>query len=106
MCKSINAWDIKVSILFNLLLAIITILLCFFFFFIVTFKKTFIIPVVKENTRVKLALAILAGIPITLVKKIILIPPLAADKISLVNIIKSNNVFTYFFTHCLSFLNF
>ena len=67
--------------LFNLRLASITILLCFFFFFfLVTFNNYFIIPVVKENIKVKLALAIPAGIPITLVKEIILIPPLAADK--------------------------
>ena len=69
----------KVSMLFNLLLASIAILL-FFFFFLVTFNNFFIIPVVKENTRVKLALANPAGIPITLVKEIILIPPLVADK--------------------------
>ena len=67
--------------LFNLLLASITILLCFFFFFLVTFNSFFIIPVVKENIKVKLALVIPAGIPITLVKEIALIPPLVADKI-------------------------
>ena len=38
------------------------------------------IPVVKENIKVKLARAIYAGIPVTLVKEIILIPPLVADK--------------------------
>ena len=65
--------------LFNLLLASITILLCFFFFFLVTFNNFFIIPVVKENTKVKDALTNLAGIPITLVKEIILNPPLVAD---------------------------
>ena len=66
--------------LFNLLLASITILLCFFFSFLVTFSNFFIIPVVKENTRVKDVLANPPGIPITLVKEIILIPPLVADK--------------------------
>ena len=40
----------------------------------------FIIPVVKENTRLKLALAIHTGTPATLVKQIIDITPLAADK--------------------------
>ena len=38
-------------------------------FFLVTFNSFFIIHVVKENIKVKLALAIPAGIPITLVKK-------------------------------------
>ena len=52
----------------------------FFLFFLVTFNYFFIIPVVKENIKVKLALAIPAGIPITLVKEIMLIPPLVADK--------------------------
>ena len=70
----------KVSILFNLLLANITILSCFLFFFLVIFNNFFIIPVVKENARVKEALAKPAGIPITLVKEMILIPPLVADK--------------------------
>ena len=54
--------------------------MCFFFFFLVTFGNFFIIPVVKENTRVKLALAILAGIPIALVREIIPVPPFVADK--------------------------
>ena len=47
----------------------ITVLLCFFFFFLVTFNNFFIIPAAKENTRVKLALVIPAGIPIILIKK-------------------------------------
>ena len=71
MSKSIDARDIKVSMLFNLLLPSITILLSFSSFFLVTFNSFFIISVVKENTRVKDALAIPAGIPITLVKEII-----------------------------------
>ena len=52
----------------------------FFFFFFVSFNSLFIIPVVKENTKVRLALITPAGIPITFVKEIILIPPLVADK--------------------------
>ena len=56
------------------------ILLCFFFFFLVSFNSFFIIPVVKENTKVRLALITPAGIPIKFVKEIILIPPLVADK--------------------------
>ena len=55
-------------------------ILLFFLFLSYFFPYLFIIPVVKENIKVKLALAIPAGIPITLVKEIILIPPIAADK--------------------------
>ena len=40
----------------------------------------FIIPVVKENTILKLAFAIPTGTPTTLAKEIIDIPPLAAGK--------------------------
>ena len=47
MPKSIEASDIKVSMLFNLLLANIITLLCSFFFFLVTFNNFFTIPVVK-----------------------------------------------------------
>ena len=57
-----------------------TVLLCFSFFFLIIFNNVFVIPVVKENTRVKLALANPEGIPITLVKEIILIHPLVSDK--------------------------
>ena len=80
MSKSINSCDIKVSMLFNLLLASITILLCFFFFFLVAFNNSCFFPVAKENIKVKLALANPAGIPITLVKEIILIHLLVAVK--------------------------
>ena len=66
----------------------------FFFFLLVTFNNFFIIRVVKENIKVKKALANPAGTPITLVKEIILIPSDVAGKTSLINIIKSRNVFT------------
>ena len=66
--------------LFNLLLASIIILLCFFFLFLAISNNFFIIPVVKENTRLKLAIAIPTGAQITFTKEIILIPPLVADK--------------------------
>ena len=48
--------------------------------FLIIFNSFFIIPVVKENARLKLALAIPAGTPITLVKEIRDIPSLVADK--------------------------
>ena len=76
----LNVWDIRVSMLFNLLLVSIRILLYFCFLFIVILSNFLIVPVVKENTRVKLALAGPAGAPIALVKEIMDTPPFAADK--------------------------
>ena len=63
---SINALDINVSTLFSLLLANIRIL-SYFFFFIVIFSNFLVIPVIRENIRVKLALAIHTRAPIILV---------------------------------------
>ena len=49
--------------------------------FLFSISRTyFIIPVVKENTKVKLALAIPTGAPITLAKEIIKTLPLVAIK--------------------------
>ena len=48
--------------------------------FLLIFNSFFIIVVVRENTRLKDALAIPTGTPIALVKEIILIHPLVADK--------------------------
>ena len=59
------------KLLFNLLLASITILLRFFFSLLVIFNSFFIIPVIKENIKVKEAIH--AGISITVVKEIILL---------------------------------
>ena len=55
----------------------------FLFEFIVISNTFFIIPLVKENTRLNLALAIPAGTPITLAKEIIDTPPLVADTVKL-----------------------
>ena len=52
----------------------------FFPFFLVSFNSFFIISVVKENTKVKIAFITPAGITKTFVKGIILIPPFVADK--------------------------
>ena len=52
----------------------------FLLFFLVMLNNFFITPVVKENLRLKLALAIPTGTPITLTNEILDIPPLAADK--------------------------
>ena len=78
--RSINAWDSRVSILFNLLLARSTILLCFFFLFFVISKNFLFIPVAKVNARVKFAVAIPAGTPITRAKEILDTPPLVVEK--------------------------
>ena len=64
MSKSIDSWDNSVSVLFNLLLFSITILCNFIFCYFL-----FIIPVAKENTRLKLAIAIPTETPITAVKR-------------------------------------
>ena len=64
--------------LFKLLLANITILLCFFFLPCLVFNNVFTIPVAIENARLKLALDIPTGAPVT--NKVIDIAPLVADK--------------------------
>ena len=61
----INASDILLSMLFNLLLAGITILLYFFFLFLVVFNSFFTIPAEIENARLKTALTIPTGTSIT-----------------------------------------
>ena len=66
--------------LFNLLLANITILLCFFFLLLVVFNSFFTIPVQIENARLKLALVIPTGAPITVANDAIEMLPLVADK--------------------------
>ena len=77
---SINACDIKVSILFSSLLANINILSCFFFLFLVVLSNFLTIPVVREKIKVKLALAIPTGAPTTLVNEQIDTPPVVALK--------------------------
>ena len=59
-------------------LASITVLLCFFSSFSY-FNNFFTIPVVKENIKLKLALAIPAGAPIVFAKEKIDAPPPIAD---------------------------
>ena len=77
---SIDAWDIRVSILLSLLLANIRILSCFFFFFLVIFNNFLVVPVVREKIKVKLALVIATGAPTILVNEQIDTPPLVALK--------------------------
>ena len=64
--------------LFNL--ASITILVCFFFFFFIIFNNYFTIPVVIGNTKLKLALAIPTGAPITVTNDTMEMLALDADK--------------------------
>ena len=66
--------------LFDLLLASITILLRFVFLFLVVFNSFFMIPVEIENARLKLALIIPTGAPITVANDAIEMLPVATDK--------------------------
>ena len=66
--------------LFNLLLANITILLCFFFLFHVVLNSFFTIPVKIENDRLKLALVIPTGAPITVANDAMVKLPVVTDK--------------------------
>ena len=52
----------------------------FLFFFLVIFDNFLTIPVVRENNKVRLALAIPTGAPTILVNEIIDTPPLVALK--------------------------
>ena len=66
--------------LFNLHLANITILLCFFVLFLVVFNNFFKTSVKIENARLKHALAIPAGAPITVVNDAVEMLPVTTDK--------------------------
>ena len=66
--------------LFNLFLANVTILLYFFFLFLVVLNS-FLTTLVKiENARLKLALTIPTGAPITVANDAIEMLPVVADK--------------------------
>ena len=69
-----------ISMLLSLFLASIRILSCIFFLLLVIFNNFLTIPVVREKTKVKLALAIPTGAPIILVSEIIDTPLLVAPK--------------------------
>ena len=77
---SVNAWDIRVSMLLSLVLASIRILSCFFFLFLVIVSNFLTIPIVREKIKLKLALAIPAGAPTILGNEIIDTPLLVALK--------------------------
>ena len=66
--------------LWSLLLANIRILSCFFFFCFVILSNFLIIPVVREKTKVELALAVSTGAPSILADEIIQTPLLVALK--------------------------
>ena len=66
--------------LFNLLLPNITTLLCFLFLFLVAFNIFFTSPADNENSRLRLALAVPAGVPITVANYAIEMLPLVVDK--------------------------
>ena len=54
--------------------------MCFFFLFRVVFNSFFTIPVDNENVRLRLAVYIPTGVPITVANDVIEILPLVADK--------------------------
>ena len=66
--------------LFDLLLANITILLSFLFLLLVVFNSFLTILVKIDNERLKLALTIPTGVPITIANDAIEMLPVAADK--------------------------
>ena len=75
-----------IAILVGLLVANITVLLFFYFFFLIIFKFLFFpIPVLKEITKLRLALAIATSAPITVANEVIQMLLLAANKISTVS---------------------
>ena len=77
---SINACDIRVSMLLSLLLVNIKILSCFLFLFLVVLNNFLTIPVFREKISVKLAVAIPTGAPTMLVNEQIDTPPVVALK--------------------------
>ena len=66
--------------LLNLLLASITILFCFLFLFLVVFNSFFMIPVEVKNARLKLALIIPTGAPMTVANDALEMLPVVTDK--------------------------
>ena len=56
-------------------------LLCFLFLFRIVFNNFFTIPVEIENARLKLAIAIPTGAPITVAEDAIEILPVVTDKV-------------------------
>ena len=77
---SINAFDVRVSMLLSLLLGNIRILSRFFFLFLVIFSNSLAIPVVREKNKVRLELVIPTGSSTILVNEIIDTPRLVALK--------------------------
>ena len=71
MTNLINASDILLSILFDLLLANVIILSCSFFLFLLAFNNFFTSPVDNQNVRLRLALAIPTDFPITVSNNVI-----------------------------------
>ena len=74
----INGSGILLSMLFNLLLASISILL-WFSLFLAVFNSFFTIPVESENARLKLALTIPTGAPMTVANDAIEMLPVVTD---------------------------
>ena len=97
--RSINAWDTIFSILFHLLLAGKTISYVSSFYFLLFPIIFFIIPIklIKENIKLKLAIAIPIGAPIILAKEIIFPYLLETKHLKSCQILKSRNILTKLF---------
>ena len=76
---SINACNIRVSMLMSFILGNIKVLSFFFFLFLVVLNNFLTIPVARKK-KVKLTLAIPTGAPTTLVNEQIDTPPVVALK--------------------------
>ena len=80
MTNFINASNILLSMLINLLLPRITTLLCFFFLYLIVLKNFFTNPGVIKNERLQLALIISTGAPIAVLNHAIEMLPVVTDK--------------------------
>ena len=77
---------------------------CAFFYFVLFLTIFFTIPVESEIARLKLALAIATGCPITVANDATEVLTVVADETK-IKMVKRNNVFTKFFAHYFSFFN-
>ena len=102
---SINACDIRVSMLLSLLLANIKILPCIFFLSLVMLNNFLTIPMVREKSKVKLALAIPTGAPTTLVNEQIDAPLVLAFKTIKICLCNQKQLHNCLFFYCMIFFD-
>ena len=75
-----SALDIMFSMLFSLLLVNEIILLCFFIFFLIVLKSFFVIPLLIEKNKLRLALVFSTSATTIVANKAMETLPFAADK--------------------------